>query len=91
MKMMVGNTWNAKMKPMLSAPMVPPPLIPSLPKTNSEPTKAKSSRWLIFAPTHSKNSRPHAVFSTISASANWRPRPQTTVLIRMAARLVEHK
>ena len=70
MKMMVGSTWNAKMKPIASAPIVPPPRAPSLPNTNSEPMNEKASRLLILSPTHSKISRPHAVLSTTSASAN---------------------
>ena len=84
MKMIVGRTWNAKMNP-ISAP----PLAPSFPNTNSEPTNENPNTLLILSPIQAKRACPAYVFSTKRASANWRPTPQNTVFHRTAARLVE--
>jgi hypothetical protein len=97
MKMIVGSTWNAKMTP-YCAPSAPrtcvmifghTSLLPSGPKTKLDPTKAKSSSLLITAASDLNTCWPIAVFNTISAKRIWSPRPQATVRMSIARRLVE--
>jgi hypothetical protein len=59
------------------------------PKTNDDPTEAKSSNWRILSPSTSNVRCPAPVLSTITAKRNCSPNPHATVRPRIAFRFVE--
>src|ERR1051325_11546238 len=95
--MMVGRTWKANMLAdwAPSGPSAPTRTriqteeSPSAPNTNDEPTPAKPSSVVMYAPSVEKTRCPTDVLRTISAKRIWRPRPHATVDQRIAERLVE--
>src|SRR6266446_6935302 len=71
--MIVGSTWNAKIKPSEDF------CLPNSPNTNSEPQNAKLSSLFAPFPAYSKIVRPIAKRRTKNANASCRPNPQRTV------------
>src|SRR5712664_2823472 len=83
--MIVGSTWNAKIKPSEDF------CLPSSPNTNSEPKNAKLRSLFAPFPAYSKIVRPIAKRKTKNANASCNPSPQRTVFRRIALRFVENR
>src|SRR6267143_7133271 len=83
--MIVGSTWNAKIKPREDF------CLPSSPNTNSEPKKAKLRSLFAPFPAYSKIVRPIAKRRTKNANSICKPNPQRTVFRRMALRFAENR
>lgn len=81
--MMVGSTWNAKMKPLLLMSI-------RLPKMKLEPSLTKLSTLTKPWPSQSNTSRPPGTSSTSAANEICSARPVATSFQSIARRLFEN-